>query len=262
MRIMRWANTIAFSAMVIINALANLIPFGGKTTGQVSEAYPNLFTPAGMTFAIWGVIYLLMGLFILLQWGIIGTKTMYDRFTENVGYLFMVSCILNILWIICWHNDAIGLSTLCIAALLVTLIMIHNRIKDFPTETFGESVISAGFGIYYGWIIAATIANISVWLVKIGWNRFGMSEEFLTVLILLVGALIGICVITMGQSRMAGFAMIWAYVGILTKHMSDSGYAGRYTSIITAAIISIVVMLVAILAASTIIPLLEWERRT
>ncbi len=29
-------------------------------TGELSDRYPNLFVPAGFTFAIWGLIYLLL----------------------------------------------------------------------------------------------------------------------------------------------------------------------------------------------------------
>jgi len=28
------------------------------STGDLSDLYPNLFTPAGLTFSIWGLIYL------------------------------------------------------------------------------------------------------------------------------------------------------------------------------------------------------------
>jgi hypothetical protein len=47
-----------FVVMVGSNALANILPINGITTGAISDSYPNLFAPAGYTFAIWGVIYL------------------------------------------------------------------------------------------------------------------------------------------------------------------------------------------------------------
>jgi hypothetical protein len=42
--------------MIVLNVLANALPLGGRTTGEISDAYPNLFAPAGYTFAIWGLI--------------------------------------------------------------------------------------------------------------------------------------------------------------------------------------------------------------
>ena len=67
---MKYLNLIAFVFMITMNYLANALPLNGKTTGQLSDQYPNLFTPAGITFSIWGVIYLLLLVFIILQlWG-------------------------------------------------------------------------------------------------------------------------------------------------------------------------------------------------
>ena len=56
----RGLTLITFILMVVVNALANILPINGIGTGAVSDSYPNLFAPAGITFAIWGVIYLLL----------------------------------------------------------------------------------------------------------------------------------------------------------------------------------------------------------
>jgi len=61
----------AYLVMVLVNALANILPLNGVTTGEVSDSYPNLFAPAGLTFAIWGVIYLALAGYVLYQFGLI-----------------------------------------------------------------------------------------------------------------------------------------------------------------------------------------------
>ena len=45
-------------AMIVMNILANALPFFGRGTGEVSALYPTLVTPAGYVFAIWGLIYI------------------------------------------------------------------------------------------------------------------------------------------------------------------------------------------------------------
>src|SRR5699024_1050869 len=60
--------TISYIGMIAVNALANLLPLNGRTTGEVSDAYSNLFAPAGFTFSIWGVIYVLLAGFVVYQW--------------------------------------------------------------------------------------------------------------------------------------------------------------------------------------------------
>ena len=47
---MKYLNLLFFAAMIVMNYLANALPLNGKTTGELSDAYPNLFVPAGVTF--------------------------------------------------------------------------------------------------------------------------------------------------------------------------------------------------------------------
>ena len=61
------SNFFALILTLVINGLANVIPLNGKTTGEISDSYPNLFVPAGITFSIWGIIYLMLILFVLYQ---------------------------------------------------------------------------------------------------------------------------------------------------------------------------------------------------
>lgn len=51
---MKFLNLVLFAGMVVMNYLANALPLNGKTTGELSDAWPNLFVPAGLTFSIWG----------------------------------------------------------------------------------------------------------------------------------------------------------------------------------------------------------------
>lgn len=239
---MKWVNTVAFALMVIINALANLLPIGSGSTGAISQKYENLFTPAPITFAIWGVIYLFMGLFVLWQWGLFGRKEDSDRMRDRIGLWFAISCALNIGWIFTWHFDAIWLSAVFIVALLVSLMMIVKRVKNTGTSLFSR-LVRAGFDLYFGWIIAATIANICVLLTALGWNGFGWSDQLWTGIVLLTGALIGAATVLFECHWLSALAVIWAYTGILIRHISQTGFAGAYPWVIAAAIFGIAVIL-------------------
>ena len=46
--------------MLAANFLAIYLPLAGVTTEQLSDKLSTLITPAGFTFAIWSVIYILM----------------------------------------------------------------------------------------------------------------------------------------------------------------------------------------------------------
>ena len=51
-------NALALVAALVFNGLANALPLNGLGTGELADLYPNLFVPAGLTFSIWGLIYL------------------------------------------------------------------------------------------------------------------------------------------------------------------------------------------------------------
>lgn len=246
LKYMKWINTAAFAVMILVNALANLIPIGGKTTGEISEAYPNLFTPAPISFSIWGVIYLLMLGFVLYQWELFDFGTYSSVHREQIGLMFFFSCVLNTLWILLWHTDSIYFSSISIIMLLVSLalIVLNTDRKNIPVV--GRLFVNAGFDIYFGWIIAATIANISVCLTKAGWNGFGLPEEFWTVVVILAGTGIAYAAVSVSHLHLSACAVIWAYIGILIKHISKDGYAGEYRYVIIAAIAGIIIILIAI----------------
>ncbi len=50
--ILKILNLVFLIAMVYVNYLANSLPINSQTTGEISNAYSNLFTPAGITFSI------------------------------------------------------------------------------------------------------------------------------------------------------------------------------------------------------------------
>ena len=66
--LLKATNITAFVLTIIVNGLAGSITLiGGKTTAGISNLYPTLITPAGYVFAIYGVIYILLGVFVVYQ---------------------------------------------------------------------------------------------------------------------------------------------------------------------------------------------------
>ncbi|HNZ55528.1 MAG TPA: tryptophan-rich sensory protein, partial [Candidatus Paceibacterota bacterium] len=133
------------------------------------------------------------------------------------------------------------LSVLLMAGLLYTLIRLANILRVGNLGQKEKSLARLPFSVYFGWITVATIANITVFLVSIGWNRFGLSEVFWTIVILLVGALIGSWRMLYDRAIAYGLVLIWAYAAILYKHLAESGFAGEYPTVIGAAILCLVV---------------------
>ena len=93
---------ITYLAMVVINSLANIIPINNVNTGQVSDSYPNLFAPAGLTFSIWGLIYLLLAAYTLYQFGFFQKDKglSNNKLFKKIGIYFSITSTLNIFWIL------------------------------------------------------------------------------------------------------------------------------------------------------------------
>jgi hypothetical protein len=113
--------------MITANALANSIPINGLNTGEVSDSYPNLFAPAGITFAVWGLIYLLLAAYTVFRLIIKADSPEYTL-SKSIDRYFVLSSLANTVWIFAWHYRHIGLSLLlmililtCLAAVSVSL---------------------------------------------------------------------------------------------------------------------------------------------
>ncbi|WP_438318111.1 tryptophan-rich sensory protein [Sporosarcina sp. FA9] len=238
---------ITYLIMVTMNVLANVIPINGITTGEVSDKYSNLFAPAGYTFIIWGLIYILLAGYTVYQLGIFQYVNKNYLLLNKIGVYFSISSIANTLWILSWHFDKIGYSVILMVVILLCLIQI-NRITSNEILSKAEKLfIRLPFSVYFGWITVALIANITTYLVSIGWGGFGISEEAWTILILLVGVIIGTITMLSNRDVAYGLVFVWAYIGILEKHVSVNGYNGQYPSIIVMVASCILFLIVELL---------------
>ena len=244
----RLAVAVTFAAMVTVNALANILPINGVNTGQVSDSYQNLFAPAGLTFAIWGLIYLLLAIYTLYQFGLFQKKDQpYPAdLTIKIGILFSLSSLANLGWIYAWHYDRIILSMLLMLVILVLLAVISLVSRSAQMTGRNRLAATIAFGVYFGWITVAAIANATTLLVAIGWNRFGIAEQLWTILILLIGMLIGSATMIRNRDIAYGLVLIWAYAGILIKHLAANGFAGRYPEVYAIVIACLALLLIAL----------------
>ena len=58
---LRVAIAAGYAVLLAVNGIFGSGAFGVPTNAEVSDAYPTNVTPAGVTFAIWGPIFLLQG---------------------------------------------------------------------------------------------------------------------------------------------------------------------------------------------------------
>jgi hypothetical protein len=225
---------IAYVAMLAVNYFANSLPINNRSTGEISNAYPNLFSPAGLTFSIWGLIYILLGAYVVYQFANKDQKI--EELLKKINPPFIATSLANICWIFAWHYDFIGLSVVIMTALMFALILIADILRTEKLRTGDKFYIRAPFSIYFGWITVAAIANFTVFLVSIEWNEFGIADYVWTSIILLIGPLIGVLRMYKDKNIAYGLVLAWAYLGILIKHISAGGFNRQYHGIIVTVI--------------------------
>lgn len=221
---------LSYVIMITFNVLANAIPINQQTTGQISDSYFNLFAPAGFTFAIWGLIYIWLFGFVFYHWRWQKTKKQAKALLR-VQQLFIVSSLLNAVWIVAWHNHIIWLSLLIMIGMLLCLIQIAKTIRTMRLHQKERWFLQMPFSVYLGWISIATIANITTWLVAINWNRFSISATTWTILVLIIGFIITSIYTIRFRDLAYGLVGLWAYIGIFVRHSASDGLAGMYPTI-------------------------------
>lgn len=237
----KWMNIVAFAFTVIVNGLAGSTTIlGGKVTAEISDANPTLITPAGYVFSIWGIIYVLLGIFVVYQ--ALPSQAAKDYHAE-VGWLFVLSSLFNIVWLFLWQYEYLSLSVVLMFLLLATLIAIYLRLNIGKSKAAlrEKLAVHLPFSVYLGWITIASIANVSVTLVSVNWDGFGISQETWAVLIIAIALLITLLVTATRKDAAYGLVIIWALLGIAAK---QSGYPNIVmTTEISAIIIAIALAL-------------------
>ena len=244
---------LSFSWMILANYLANALPLNNYTTGAISALYPNLFVPAGFTFAIWGVIYLLLigwlisAIIILRKQELTSFSWRHVRSMLNPFYL---SCFLNGAWIFAWHYLQVGFSLLIMLALLINLIMLYGRMQAYHSAIIGWMRIWLyhSFVVYLAWISVATIANTTALLVHIKWGGLGIDSQYWSCGMMSIALLLGLL---MGIRRVeTAFVLVlaWAFYGIAKGQATQSEVVSLFAY--ACAVISLIIAIVAIWKSS------------
>ena len=242
--LLKWSNIVAFVLTIIVNSLAGSTKLiGGVTTAQISDANPTLITPAGYVFSIWGIIYVLLGVFVVYQ-ALPSQKG--KEYSKKIGWLFVLSSIINIAWLFLWQYNFLSLSVVLIFLLLITLILIYTRLGIGKTNAKLSEKLTTQlpFSVYLGWITIASIANVSVTLVSIGWDGFGIGVETWATLIVIVALAITLLVLATRKDIGYGLVIVWALIGIAVKQNGNQNILTLLEASIIIVIISIVATLI------------------
>ncbi|OWZ83004.1 tryptophan-rich sensory protein [Natranaerobius trueperi] len=220
-KIRSYINIGSLIVVLVINYLSNTIPFNNLTQEDISDLFPVLITPEGYVFSIWGLIYLLLIGFVIYQ---ALPKYREQPFVRAVGILFALTSLFNVIWLIVWHHLQILLSLIILVFLLITLILIYQKISKTESKAtiLDKVFVKLPFSLYLGWITVAILANFNILLNDIeilGTSGFGAI--LFTILMIVLGGVVALYVFYLKQDYAFALVYVWAYIGIGVRHGSD-----------------------------------------
>jgi benzodiazapine receptor len=204
----------------------------GSDTGAISDKYPTMLTPAGYAFSIWSLIYLGIVAFSIYQL----IPANLARF-RSVRSFYIFSCALNCAWLYFWHREQIAVCFAVILALAINLLVICYLLRN-PESTGDTWAAKAPFGIYFGWVTAATLVNFTILLKFWNVSLSPTTGTVLAVSLILLAAGLAVAVRLKLTNYFYPLAVAWALTAIAVKQSGQ-------TAIVAAAAIGVVACLIA-----------------
>jgi hypothetical protein len=248
---------LSFLVVVTVNALANILPINGIGTGALSDELPNLFVPAGLTFSIWGLIYLLLAGYVATAIAQAFAKGGDGAWNAADGAILSLNMVANAAWIFAWQYRQVGVSLVLMLLILGTLIWLEERIAarrrsiGSPKErgfSLTRFFLTTPINVYLGWICVATIANATALLFSMNWGGLGLDARIWTVAVISAALVIGLLFVFLRDAVAAPLVIVWAYAGIAIKRLQVD--ASATTAVWACAIVAAVLLLLAIGARS------------
>lgn len=234
-------NIILLALTLMVNAFGAFGFINGHSQKEVSDKYLTLITPSPKTFSIWSVIYSLLILSCIVMI-IKSDDYYYKEIINKITFLFRLSSIFNILWIVSFSYLQLEMSILFIFIILVALSLILNKILTIKSKK--HFLIPVTFGLYTGWIFIATVVNVATTLVKLNWDGFGISDNLWANTILIIAVILVALVNIKNRNAIFPLPIAWAFYGINSFLKSSEGFSGMYPIVEKVSIGGMIVLLV------------------
>ena len=229
---------VAWVAMVGFNGYAEVYHFHGTTVGGLARKVDLWIMPAGYVFAIWGVIYIALAIW-LFRFCLAGPSRKrlgFLPFTLS-GLLFVATCCLNIAWLALWHMERNFWALVIILILTVLAWMLYALVRRDATKagtpTAAKALDWIPLSIYASWLSVATLVNAG-YMVVAGHKVSNAVQGFATIIV--VGALLAVAYLMNrhGKDWVFGLVVIWACLGIGIRIFSFAAAMGVLVIALTA----------------------------
>ena len=199
-------NMLFFLLMLFVNYSA------GTDVGDVANEQPALIQPASYAFSIWGLIYVLLFIWIVKGLFARGEK---KRLYKDTQVFIPVNFLLNSAWIITFTQEYISMSTVIIFLLLLSLIILYRTVSRNESSGMIDRVL---FSIYIGWVSVASVVNVFTGFARSDMTQFlGIGELGWTVVMLILLVVVAVMFTRLNQDIWYPLVFIWAYLATFLR---------------------------------------------
>ena len=220
---------LAFVFMIVFNILSNAICGIGEkpicnNNSQQSDNNPTYLTPDGLTFSIWGIIYLFEMFFTIYQALPVTRGGGFElQVFNNVRPYVIFAFILNGLWLIIFSFSLWWLSQVVIVGYLYCVVKAYQHLQvDWFSQVDNDGNIVgikrklctyAPFGFQTAWLVLATTLNVGV----VGFNNGWIPPPDFGVMIIAVVMVINAYLQITRADVCYAFVSCWALAGIVRQ---------------------------------------------
>lgn len=209
-----YLNLVGYLINVIVTFAASSI-FGFPDNAQLSEKYQTLVTPSGITFSIWGIIFLFQGIFAIVQ--LIPKYRSVTLVQEGVDYWYFIACIFQSLWTFAFGYEVLWLSVVFMGGILVSLFQIVKKQSTIPSDLTEFWLLKFPFSIHCGWIAAAFAVNVNVLVFAAGAPaKAQVTWAVLTLVYILLMAAYFLVYVSSGDFTIP-LVLLWASIGVASE---------------------------------------------
>jgi hypothetical protein len=200
---------IGFTSLVSIPGSPYLI--GGMTQADISAMFPSAITPAGITFSIWSIIY--------FSWIVAGVYVAFfqkkkEGITPKAVITFSLAIALTAVWLVPWGYIWIGTALIVMIGILLLLKYTFHHTRD------AHPVLKYSVELTLGWINIATVANITIWLMSIGFTGGGVAPVYWAIGVLALALGLTLYYQLRYRAYIISLVFLWTMIGEWIAHES------------------------------------------
>jgi len=152
---------LCFILMVVSNVIAAATKLYNNTTNmEISSQNPTTLTPDGLTFSVWGPIYLLELCLVMYQ-----CRAGIDCFPGNARNWLSAAFILNAGWLpfFAYHLWWLSLMTIIAYGGALRQAYVHMRVQYHGPARITDKIFGfAAVSMNLAWVVIATLLNVSI----------------------------------------------------------------------------------------------------